>query len=49
MTIREKFRLMAKLNRVIYALEVAPSPHTLNPATYLEQASNILQTIKEGV
>ena len=49
MTIREKFRLLAKLNRAIYALEVAQSPHTLSPATYLEQASNILQTIKGSV
>lgn len=49
MTMREKFRLMAKLNRAIYALEVAQSPHTLNPATYLEQANNILKTIKESV
>ena len=49
MTIREKFRLLAKLNRAIYALEVAQSPHTINPAIYLEQASNILRTIKEEV
>ena len=49
MTIREKFRLLAKLNRAIYALEVARSPHTLNPDTYLEQAHNILETIKGSV